>query len=103
MVYPTLVSLWRLGHRERVCGRYVSEVVKTRKGRWKERIDELVKAGFDLRYNVAPTTDVPVWLSEGQAAMHWGLIPHWVNLRDCSKTSTTECRLWSNRRRQMFG
>ena len=47
-------------------------------GRWEDRIDDLVKAGFDLRYNVAPTTNVPVWLAEGQAAMHWGLIPHWA-------------------------
>lgn len=63
-----------------MCGRYVSPDESVIERLWK--IDRRNSDPFSTRYNVAPTTQVPVILQaqNGSSELHsvrWGLIPHW--------------------------
>jgi putative SOS response-associated peptidase YedK len=62
-----------------MCGRYVSPEQASIERAW--RIDRASGNPFPRRFNVQPTTDVPVLRLDGRAlvleAARWGLIPHW--------------------------
>jgi putative SOS response-associated peptidase YedK len=62
-----------------MCGRYVSPEQASIERAWK--IHRSTGLDFPRRYNVQPTTDVPLLLpAAGElalAAARWGLIPHW--------------------------
>jgi putative SOS response-associated peptidase YedK len=62
-----------------MCGRYVSPEQASIERAWK--IDRTSSNPFPRRFNVQPTTAVPVLLLEdGERALRsarWGLIPHW--------------------------
>jgi putative SOS response-associated peptidase YedK len=62
-----------------MCGRYVSPEQASIERAWK--IDRTSGNPFPRRFNVQPTTAVPVLLLEdGERALRsarWGLIPHW--------------------------
>ena len=62
-----------------MCGRYVSPEQASIERAWK--IDRTRSNPFPRRFNVQPTTEVPVLLIEDGArtlsAARWGLIPHW--------------------------
>jgi len=62
-----------------MCGRYVSPEQASIERAW--RIDRTNGNPFPRRFNVQPTTAVPVLMIEDGArtlaAARWGLIPHW--------------------------
>lgn len=62
-----------------MCGRYVSPEQASIERAWK--IDRASGTPFPRRFNVQPTSAVPVLLREDGAralrAARWGLIPHW--------------------------
>jgi len=62
-----------------MCGRYVSPEQASIERAWK--IDRTSSNSFPRRFNVQPTTAVPVLLLEDGArtlcSARWGLIPHW--------------------------
>ena len=62
-----------------MCGRYVSPEQASIERAWK--IDRTSSNPFPRRFNVQPTTAVPVLLLEDRArtlrSARWGLIPHW--------------------------
>ncbi|MEX2241594.1 MAG: SOS response-associated peptidase [Burkholderiales bacterium] len=62
-----------------MCGRYVSPEQASIERAWK--IDRTSSNPFPRRFNVQPTTAVPVLLLEDGArrlrGARWGLIPHW--------------------------
>jgi len=62
-----------------MCGRYVSPEQASIERAWK--IDRSVSNPFPRRFNVQPTTEVPVlWRADGAVVLQgarWGLIPHW--------------------------
>lgn len=62
-----------------MCGRYVSPEQASIERAWK--IDRTSSNPFPRRFNVQPTTAVPVLLLEDGAralcSARWGLIPHW--------------------------
>lgn len=77
-----------------MCGRYVSPERAAIERAWK--IGRSSGDPFARRYNVQPTTEVPVlrlvegtWVLE---AARWGLIPHWWK-RDAPPTHTINARL----------
>ena len=77
-----------------MCGRYVSPEQASIERAWQIRRS----SGLDFvrRFNVQPTTDVPVLLLEdgelALAAARWGLIPHWWK-QDKPPTFTINARL----------
>ena len=77
-----------------MCGRYVSPEQASIERAWQIRRS----SGLDFvrRFNVQPTTDVPVLsLEDGElalAAARWGLIPHWWK-QDKPPTFTINARL----------
>lgn len=77
-----------------MCGRYVSPEQASIERAWK--IDRTSGNPFPRRFNVQPTTAVPVlMLDEGYrtlAAARWGLIPHWWK-QDKPPTFTINARL----------
>jgi len=62
-----------------MCGRYVSPEQASIERAWK--VDRTSSNPFPRRFNVQPTTAVPVLILEDGActlgAARWGLIPHW--------------------------
>lgn len=57
-----------------MCGRYAFAVNDL--GRWRSTlVGSTVR--FDHKYNISPTSAVPVFTSEGWQLMRWGLIPAW--------------------------
>jgi len=62
-----------------MCGRYVSPDQASIERAWQIRRSSGL--GFPRRYNVQPTTEIPVLLLDsGELALvaaRWGLIPHW--------------------------
>lgn len=77
-----------------MCGRYVSPDRAAIERAWK--IDRTGSNPFPRRYNVQPTTEVPVLRLEDGArvldAARWGLIPHWWK-KDAPPTHTINARL----------
>jgi len=77
-----------------MCGRYVSPEQASIERAWK--IDRTSSNPFPRRFNVQPTTDVPVLRLDGRAlvleAARWGLIPHWWK-QDKPPTFTINARL----------
>jgi putative SOS response-associated peptidase YedK len=77
-----------------MCGRYVSPEQSAIERAW--RIDRANSNPFLRRFNVAPTTDVPVLRREGVArvldAARWGLIPEWWK-KDTAPTHSINARL----------
>ncbi len=63
-----------------MCGRFVSASPPADVARYFDA--EAPEAALDANYNVAPTNDVYVVLSDGStrrvAPMHWGLVPRWA-------------------------
>lgn len=64
-----------------MCGRYAFSVKKI--GKWSSILVGTTEA-FDDRYNIPPTSIVPVYSADGLKMMRWGLIPGW------SKEPTTK-------------
>ena len=64
-----------------MCGRYAFSVRKI--GKWGSILVGRTE-DFDDRFNIPPTSTVPVYVSDGWKMMRWGLIPGW------SKESTTK-------------
>jgi putative SOS response-associated peptidase YedK len=62
-----------------MCGRYVTPQEAEMERYW--RIDRRSPHPFSRRFNVAPTTTVPMLMHEdGELTLHaarWGLVPHW--------------------------
>jgi len=77
-----------------MCGRYVSPEQASIERAWK--IDRSNSNPFARRFNVQPTTAVPVLILEDGArtlgAARWGLIPHWWK-QDKPPTFTINARL----------
>jgi putative SOS response-associated peptidase YedK len=77
-----------------MCGRYVSPDQSAIERAWK--IDRTSSNPFPRRFNVQPTTEVPVLRRERAAlvlqAARWGLIPHWWK-KDAPPTHTINARL----------
>lgn len=77
-----------------MCGRYVSPEQASIERAWK--IDRTHSNPFPRRFNVQPTTAVPILvLEDGErtlAAARWGLIPHWWK-QDRAPTFTINARL----------
>jgi putative SOS response-associated peptidase YedK len=77
-----------------MCGRYVSPEQASIERAWK--IDRTSGNPFPRRFNVQPTTAVPVLLLEDGArtlrGARWGLIPHWWK-QDKPPGSTLNARL----------
>lgn len=77
-----------------MCGRYVSPEQASIERAW--NIDRASSNPYPRRFNVQPTTEVPVLIVEdGErtlAAARWGLIPHWWKL-DRAPTFTINARL----------
>jgi len=77
-----------------MCGRYVSPEQASIERAWK--IDRTNSNPFARRFNVQPTTAVPVMTVEDGArtlgAARWGLIPHWWK-RDKPPSFTINARL----------
>jgi len=77
-----------------MCGRYVSPDQASIERAWQLRRSSGLD--FPRRYNVQPTTDVPLlMLDAGElclAAARWGLIPHWWK-QDKPPTFTINARL----------
>ena len=77
-----------------MCGRYVSPDQSAIERAWK--IDRTSGNPFPRRYNVQPTTEVPLLrLVEGSRVLEtarWGLIPHWWK-KDAPPTHTINARL----------
>ena len=57
-----------------MCGRYAFALNTL--GRWKAVFTMLLE-GFDMKYNIAPSTMVPVFTRDGWQMMRWGLVPAW--------------------------
>jgi len=77
-----------------MCGRYVSPGQASIERAW--QIHRSSGLDFPRRFNVQPTTDVPLLLLEdgglSLAAARWGLIPHWWK-QDKAPTFTINARL----------
>ena len=77
-----------------MCGRYVSPDQSAIERAWK--IDRTSGHPFPRRFNVQPTTEVPVLRRDGAAlvlqAARWGLVPHWWK-KDAPPTHTINARL----------
>lgn len=86
-----------------MCGRYVSPEQASIERAWQIRRS----SGLDFvrRFNVQPTTAVPVLLLEGGelslAAARWGLIPHWWK-QDKAPTHSINARLEEAARKPMW-
>lgn len=77
-----------------MCGRYVSPDQSAIERAWK--VDRSNSNPFPRRFNVQPTTDVPV-LRRGDGSLvldaaRWGLIPHWWK-KDAPPTHSINARL----------
>lgn len=82
-----------------MCGRYASKVSSLNAKRWKARVEDLLAAEYDLKFNVTPTNRVPVWLAHGHRAMHWGLIPrHAVEPKMLGNTFNAKLETLSERK-----
>ena len=77
-----------------MCGRYVSPEQASIERAWQVRRSSGL--GFPRRFNVQPTTDVPMLMLDADglslAAARWGLIPHWWK-QDKPPTFTINARL----------
>jgi putative SOS response-associated peptidase YedK len=77
-----------------MCGRYVSPGQASIERAW--QIHRSSGLDFPRRFNVQPTTDVPLLLLEdgelSLVAARWGLIPHWWK-QDKAPTFTINARL----------
>jgi putative SOS response-associated peptidase YedK len=77
-----------------MCGRYVSPEQASIERAWK--IHRSAGLDFARRYNVQPTTEVPLLLLESGeltlALARWGLIPHWW-MQDKPPTYSINARL----------
>ncbi len=71
-----------------MCGRYA--FVMQPLGRW-EYVFKPVPGDYRNKYNIAPTTSIPVFTSTGWQLMRWGLVPSWSK-EPTAKYSTFNAR-----------
>ncbi len=57
-----------------MCGRYAYAIQNL--GRWRTVFKLILEEVVD-KYNIAPSTTVPVFTKDGWCTMRWGLVPSW--------------------------
>lgn len=73
-----------------MCGRYNNH--RQAMERWVEILRDWPSDEVRLRYNVAPTTEIPIVTADGVRLARWGMVPNWAK-EFKSKFATINARL----------